>query len=132
MRTFVVPLDGSKPAEAALHVAHRVAQNIGGELCLVRVSPPDEAKADAAYLEAMAATIGGMPVSTMVVAVEPGERVSAGIIRAVEASGPNAVLCLTLRGHSALETALVGSTAEDLLRDYDRPILVAPLGRPSG
>ena len=129
MRTFVVPLDGSEPAETALRLAHRVAQDTGGDLCLVRVSPPDEVEAAVHYLESVAATVEGVPVSTTVVGMEPGGKVASRIMQAVEAAGPDALLCLTLRGHGALESALLGSTTEDLLRDADRPILVAPRHR---
>ena len=87
--------------------------------------PPEEVEAGIEYLTKLADTIEGVTVSIEVVALEPGQTVASGIGQAVDAAGPDALLCLTLRGHGALGAAVLGSTAEDLLRGYDRPILVA-------
>ena len=132
MRTFVVPLDGSELAESAVWLARRVALNTSGGLCLVRVVPPEEVEAGVEYLSKLADTVEGVPVSIEVVAMDPGQTVASGISQAVEAAGPDALLCLTLRGHGALGAAVLGSTAEDLLRDYDQPILVASRQHPRG
>ena len=126
MRTFVVPLDGSELAESAVWLAREVALNTDAALCLVRVSAPDEVKAAVDYLESVAARVPGVPVSVEVVGMEPGQKVAEGISRAVEAAGPDAVLCLTLRGHGGLGGTLLGSTTEDLMKDLGRPILIAP------
>ena len=131
MRTFVVALDGSELAESALLVAHRVAQTTGGELSLVQVSPPDDVEAALAYLTRTADTIHDVPVSIEVVAMEPGQTVASGLRQAVEAADADALLCLTRQGHGAVEAAVLGSTTEDILRDFDRPVLIVPRHHPS-
>jgi nucleotide-binding universal stress UspA family protein len=129
MRTLVVPLDGSERAESAVWLAQEVALANGDAVCLVRVSAPNETQAAIAYLESVANRVQGVPISVEVVAIEPGEKVAEGISQAVEAAGPDVLLCLAVQGHGALSTKLLGSTTEDLMRDFDGPILVAPIPR---
>lgn len=123
MKTIVVPLDGSEFSEVALRAARAIAQEHRATLQLVRVTVPSVVEAADLYLQEVAAEIGDVPVSTVVVVGEPGEAVAEGIDRAVR-EAPDAVVCMSAHGRSGLAAALVGSTTEDYLHRTDRPVIV--------
>jgi nucleotide-binding universal stress UspA family protein len=141
----LVPLDGSELAEQALVQARAVA-GAGGEILLYRAllpyAPIDSGKTQDAfwvdlfadirsdamhYLEGMATTLRaeGYRVRTAVEHGEPGPRI-AEYARREQVD----LIVLSSHGRAGAARWLLGSTAEDLLREAVAPLLVVrPVAR---
>ena len=139
-RCILIPLDGSKLAEAALPIGLSLASALGvGVLLLYSVAPPSERPSDAigrclplgateggAYLAAQQARLGrqepGVPVTITVQQGSPGEQ----IVRA--ASEHHALLVtMAMHGSSGKQGALLGSVAANVLQQAVVPqLLVRP------
>lgn len=127
-KTIVVALDGSPEAERALPVAGGLADRLGADLHLMTTSFEADPAEDQAYLDAQAATCGRDDVVTT---VQQFVLPAPGIIEAVDAL-PDAVLCLTTRGRNRLSELLLGSTADEVLRETTSPVIVVgPRCRPT-
>lgn len=122
MTTVIVPLDGSAEAEMALPHARQLA-GPDGLLLLVTAVWHGEPLAPRRYFEDRALALAGEPVDTKVVL---DERPSVAIGRVAE-ERPGAVVCMATHGRNAFGQALLGSTAEAVVRGIDRPVvLVGP------
>lgn len=124
MATIVVPLDGSPFAERALRPAVAIAARLGtGRLLLVRCTPDDVDEARRHLDDRAEQFAGVVDVDTRIVgAGEPAEHVLAAV-----SAEPDAMLCMATRGRTSLGAALLGSTAADIVRGSDRPlVLVGP------
>jgi nucleotide-binding universal stress UspA family protein len=119
MTTVIVPLDGSIRAESALPHAQVVA-GPHGRLVLVVAAWNGEPLAPRRYLEDRALGLVGGAVDTRVLC---DERPSLGILR-VAAGYPDGVVCMATHGRNALGQAVLGSTAEAVVRASDRPVLL--------
>jgi nucleotide-binding universal stress UspA family protein len=140
--TLLVPLDGSELAEAALPLAHGLAELLRGELILVRalqmpisvagaVSAPGglvdptpilDAERDeaTAYLSARAAALpSGGPVTTT---VETGP--AADVIAAVAVARHATLVVMATHGRGGLLQTLFGSTTERVVRFGPCPVAV--------
>lgn len=139
----VVPLDGSKRAEAALPLAEIMARAYGARLDLVRVvsllqvgyaaemyAPPagydpysrEELEKDAAeYLDRVASAERGKGLTVEC-------HVSYGNPRAqvveIVSSLPDSLIALTTRGRTGAARWVLGSTADGLIRTAPVPTLV--------
>jgi nucleotide-binding universal stress UspA family protein len=137
--TILVPLDGSRVAEAALRYAVPIALATRSTLRLLSVAEresggmsnwPDDVHSyleqlhmeDArAYLRGLAAALKqrDVPAEALVTLGEP----SAEIVEA--AADPTvAMMAIATHGRSGLRDQLMGSTAERVLRQATRPVLV--------
>jgi nucleotide-binding universal stress UspA family protein len=123
MNRIVVPLDRSALSERALPIAQEIARHTGAEVRLVEVVAPDEVERSTAYLEHLASHLSGVEASTEVVVAQPGLRVAEALLAAV-GTDEESFLCLTSHGRSGVGSAMLGSTAEDVLRRTERPVLV--------
>jgi len=122
-KTIVVPLDGSQSSERALPVAGLLADRLGADLHLFTTSFEADTTGDQAYLEAQAETCQRDEVET---SVRQFVLPAPGIIEAVDAL-PDAVLCMSTRGRGPLTTLVLGSTADEVLREITSPVvLVGP------
>ncbi len=125
MTTVIVPLDGSAEAEMALPHARKLA-GPDGSLLLVTAVWHGEPLAPRRYFEDRALGLAGEPVDTKVVL---DERPSVAIARLAE-DRPGAIVCMATHGRNAFGQAVLGSTAEAVLREMreiDRPVvLVGP------
>lgn len=122
MRTVIVPLDGSTEAELALPHARGLA-GPDGRLLLVTSIWHGEPVAPRRYFEDRALAIAGDDAQTrVVVEVRPSDAVL-DLAREI----PDSVVCMTSHGRNALGRAVLGSTAEAVVRGTDRPVvLVGP------
>ena len=138
IKTILVPLDGSALAEAALPQAERVAQRAGGSIVLVRAvhggvmapAAQSAALADAElYLQAVTDDVAshGCRVRHDAFVAEPAE----GILLAAQANKAD-VLVMSTHGFTGLRHALLGSVAEEVLRQTDLPVLLVQPGRSAG
>jgi nucleotide-binding universal stress UspA family protein len=147
---LLVPLDGSRAAEAALPVAGRLARQLAGELLLVRAVPTPAAGdalgwALAPELEVAAATLTrdaldylartaerlrqtGVAVQCVARRGEP-----AAVIEALGQERAAALVVMATHGRTGLRRLALGSGADAVLRQQDRPLLlVRPESRPTG
>ena len=134
-RSIIVPLDGSARSQAALPVAASLAHAAGATLDLVRVhleERPDLAddptwdemfrEGELGYLEALASAyepLAGTRVSTAL--LDPP--VAASLIE-YAAGRDEPLFVMAGRGRTGLQRALLGSTADALVRHGDVPVLV--------
>lgn len=122
MRTVIVPLDGSTEAELALPHARGLAGPDGRILLLTSIWH-GEPVAPRRYFEDRALAIAGEDAQTRVlVEVRPSQA-----ILDTAAEIPDAIVCMSAHGRNALGRAVLGSTAEAVVRGSDRPVvLVGP------
>ena len=134
LATILVPLDGSKLAEAAVPVAvDLLAGRPGATLVLVRAVDPrlpgvddvgaqrDIVQSAEQYLREVAGRIGGFggTVKTSVWYGTP----AASIVVAADAAGADMIV-MTTHGRSGLGRLVLGSVAEAVLRGTRRPLLL--------
>lgn len=144
LATILVPLDGSKLAEAAVPVAvDLLAGQPGATLVLVRAVDPrlpgvDDVGAQLVrsaeqYLREVADRIGGFG-GTVKTSVWHGTP-AASIVGAADAAGADMIV-MTTHGRSGLGRLVLGSVAEAVLRGTRRPLLLvrdtgAPIEAPA-
>ena len=123
MDRIVVPLDRSPLSERALPIAQEIARRTGVEVRLLEVAEPEEFDAACSYVDHLADLMTGVDASTDVAFAQPGQPVADAIVRSLDVPG-DSLLCMSSHGRSGLGSALLGSTAEDVLRRTHRPVLV--------
>jgi len=117
----LVLFDGSHPANRALKLAADMAAHINMSLKVV-TADDDASRGDftqeeaKAYLEPLA-----LEVSYAVVAGRADKAAAA-----VLSEEPADLVMMGMRGHSALHDLILGSTAEQLMRAVDIPVLLVP------
>jgi nucleotide-binding universal stress UspA family protein len=122
----VVPVDGSPRSETAVPIGVALASRLKAGLDLLVVRPSQDEELARAYLEKVSVPPGAVEVRRRV----EDNRVPADAILA-HASKPDVLVCMATHGHTGVGEAVCGSTAEAVLRDATRPIvLVGPHARP--
>jgi nucleotide-binding universal stress UspA family protein len=143
-RTVLVPLDGSPLAEQALPWALSIARRAGARLELVRghalyalaepaaafapYDPRSEAKCrqrEQLYLDATARWLAGVravPTGTAVLGGVPGMHAEA-LLGRVRQTRPDLIV-MTTHGRGRVGRFLLGSTADELVRRSEVPVLV--------
>ncbi len=135
MPDVLVPLDGSELAEQALPLAELLAQQSGGKLRLLQAMPPIVATPEAAipiepileqaddYLKRVAARLAdtgvqattssryGFPTDSI---LEAGADPGVGLI------------VMSTQGRTGLARAIMGSVAENVLRQAEVPVFLVP------
>jgi nucleotide-binding universal stress UspA family protein len=139
---ILVPLDGSRLAEAVLPAACSLAQNLHARVLLLHVlertppaavhGEPHLADADEAlrYLDAQAGRIGRRGIA---VEVHVHERPVGDIAAALDRHSHELhadLIAMCAHGRSNLRTHLIGSIAERILRGGSVPILLRTVRRP--
>lgn len=122
--TAIVPLDGSDHAMRAVRPALALAARAlpTGErpgLLLLSCTPDDAEVAEAELLERVELFSEAADVTVRVVDEDPVE----AILEAV-ADTPVAMLAMATHGRGSLRTAVLGSTADDVVRRCDEPVLL--------
>jgi nucleotide-binding universal stress UspA family protein len=117
--TYVVPLDGSAFAERAIPVAAAIAEQVRGRLLLLSARHhgplgPDE------YLGEVAARCTAVPVDT----ISNPAHLPADAIATVVGESEDRIVCMTSHGRGGLRWSMLGSTAEEVVRRSDRPVLL--------
>jgi nucleotide-binding universal stress UspA family protein len=127
-KTVIVPVDGSRLAEAALGPATVLAKRCDAEVLLFSVVD-DRKRQDArdSYLGGLADQITGVPVKSLVaLGAEP-----AVAIADVAREEDRAIVCMSTPGRGGVARVLLGSVAEDVLRRMIGPVLLTgPHTRP--
>jgi nucleotide-binding universal stress UspA family protein len=136
---ILVPLDGSKLAEAAVDVAAEIAQPAGGNLTLFVAADPEAAAelhkfADAAdvtramaadaYLDQVATRLKGDDVEATKTSSD-GTNAAAEIVDRA-AAGDISMIVMTSHGRSGIGRWLLGSVAEKVARSATVPVLIVP------
>jgi nucleotide-binding universal stress UspA family protein len=136
---ILVPLDGSKLAEAAVDVAAEIAQPAGGNLTLFVAADPEAAAelhkfADAAevtramaadaYLDQVASRLKGDDVEATKTSSD-GTNAAAEIVDRA-AAGDISMIVMTSHGRSGIGRWLLGSVAEKVARSATVPVLIVP------
>jgi nucleotide-binding universal stress UspA family protein len=128
MRTIIVPLDGSPLAERAVEPALAFAGRSGANLVLLTVSEDPAHTWARRYLEERVGSLittegsdGRMPtIETEVVAGSDPARAIADLARET----PGAAVLMSTHGRSGLETAVLGSVADAVVRTAGVPLLL--------
>jgi len=121
-QTIVVPLDGSPFAERAVPVARTIARRIGARLMLVTTGWGDWESGDRkAYLEAIARQHADVPTEVTLIDEHP----AALAIEHVVNAATGRLVCMTSHGRGGFRWALLGSVAEQVVRDTHKPMLLA-------
>ena len=141
---ILVPLDGSRLAEAVLPAACSIAQELGARLLLVHVLERDPpltvhgephvraAQEATAYLEQHAAPLRQRRLA---VEVHVHERPVSDVAAALDGHTHELaadLIAMCAHGRSNLRTQLIGSIAERILRGGSVPILLRTARRPDG
>jgi nucleotide-binding universal stress UspA family protein len=116
--TFVVPLDGSPFAERAVPIACTLAERVDGRLILVS-APYKGVLRPREYLAEVAARCS-VPVESSVDAAY----LPADALTSVVEESDDRIVCMTSHGRGGLRWSVVGSTAEEVIRRSDRPIVL--------
>lgn len=143
MKRILVPLDGSDFAEAALSTAAALAIRDGAELRLLAVASPEppipfgyderllanwverEKAAKRDYLARTATSVASRSEGLRVEAcVSVGN--AAAVIREVAETLDADLVAMTTHGRGAFQRVWLGSTADQLLRSLERPLLLLP------
>jgi nucleotide-binding universal stress UspA family protein len=118
--TLIVPLDGSPLAARALDPARPLAARLGAEVVIVGCAWSVNRQRTEEYLEGLAGDAGGVTVTSRLIEDQPPP---AAILQAVR-ERPGSCLCMTTHGRGRLRWALVGSVAEQVIRDSPDPLLL--------
>ena len=123
---IVVPLDHSTLAERAVGIAHGISCATGATIRLVTVVDEADAESALGYLRSVAAThLRGLGAAIEVLPSRAGVTVAERILAAVEESSESpAVLCMSSHGRSGFGVAVLGGTAEEVLRSSAHPVVV--------
>ena len=116
----IVPLDGSENADRALRPAIEVARRFGVGTVLLRAIHPDDV--DIARIELAQRIDDHQPPNPELVVDTMNGPVGAIVSLATDRS--NALVCMTTHGRSGISRALLGSVAEETLREIDAPVLL--------
>jgi nucleotide-binding universal stress UspA family protein len=125
---IVVPTDGSHLSAAAAHAAAVFARRVGAPLTLFSVAYSDIERAE--LLEGITTLLDGLGsdlvVDVIVDVAGPAMATGTYVADAVlaEADTDGALVCIASHGHRGLGAALLGSTAEEILRKSARPVLI--------
>lgn len=126
-KTIVVPLDGSELAERALAVARPLAARVGAGVVVLGCAWAADLAETRAYVDGFVGDGQGVPVEGEVIE----DWAPPDAIRHAADARPDSLICMTTHGRGRLRWALVGSVAEQVLRDASAPVLmVGPRGAP--
>ena len=132
-KQIVVPLDGSKFAEAALPLALTLSRKTGAQVHLVTVVEPIPAFAyeeweaaaqewSAAYLAQLKEDLAPLAGGAVTSALLSGRAIDA--LQAEAASSEADLVVLATHGRGALSRMWLGSVADGFLRHTDRPVML--------
>jgi universal stress protein A len=130
LQRILVPLDFSGKSRQALRYAIPLAQKFSARIHLVHVLPaPGKATKDELLKQRMSALkrLGQTAAQLMPTRLHAWNAVVAGkpareILRLVEQNGIDLIV-LTTKGGTGLQRALVGSTAEEIMRHAPCPVM---------
>lgn len=118
-KTLVVPLDGSPFSERAVPIACALVARLGGNVLLM-TAPYHGPLEPRSYLAEIAAQCEGVPVETIASDVD----LPADALLAIVEQSDDRIICMTSHGRGGLRWSVLGSTAEEVLRRSDRPVVL--------
>jgi nucleotide-binding universal stress UspA family protein len=122
IQRVVVPLDGSRNSETAIGPGASLATRLGARLELLAARSRADTALAADYLERVEVSEAAGVVTRE---VATGKTALEAIVARVD--DPTRLVCMATHGHTGLGEAVLGSTAEAVLHDSRRPlILVGP------
>ena len=125
--TVVVPLDGSELSESALRPARAVASRLGISMKLLTSSWGGATADSQGYLERVGTDLEFADVTCVVIA----DRFAATAITEAAEAESDPLICMATHGRTGIGRALLGSTAEEVIRSVDGPVLlVGPKSEP--
>lgn len=119
-KTIIVPLDGSDFAETALAPAGALAQRIGARVIVLTSRLGGVVVEPEQYLAAAAAQAGIPDAEAIVVS----DRSVVKGLEQVLGDVAEPVVCMSTHGRSGIAQALLGSTAEWMIRELRAPMLL--------
>jgi nucleotide-binding universal stress UspA family protein len=120
VKTVLVPVDGSPLAERAIGVAAGLATSFGADLRLFKASFKLDLRDEVAQLRSLADR-HGLPRAQ--VEVSTGRSAGPAVIR-VSRRTPDSVVVMATHGRSGLAATVLGSVADEILRDLDEPMVI--------
>ncbi len=128
---ILVPLDFSGKSRQALRYAIPIAQKFSARIHLVHVlPPPGKTPKDEQLKQRMAALkrLGQTAEQLMPPRLHAGNAVVAGkpgreILRLAEQNGIDLIVLTTKGGSGGLQRAIIGSTAEEIMRHASCPVM---------
>lgn len=139
---ILVPLDGSRLAEAILPAIIGLTQACGGEILLLHAlerQPPEAVHGEphlrsmaeaTAYLETLARTLAEVGLAVRSVVVAADEQTVADCIAQQAAAFAADLIAMTTHGSGGLRGVLFGRIAQQVLQRAERPTLVLRSRRP--
>ena len=122
-KSILVPLDESPFAERAIPVARALATQLGADLAYFAARGDGTASEAERYLEFAVAEYG--PADVLF-----SDDTQAGHAIAAAAEAGDRLVCMTSHGRGSLRWAVLGSVAEDVIRESHRPVVL--VGRHCG
>ena len=116
---LVVPLDGSRAAERALPVARAIAGRVGAGMILAMTHWNGWEPARCADYLARMESEQDVPTETALIDEPPAQ-----LIEHVANDGPGRVVCMTTHGRGSFRWAMLGSVAEQVVRENLKPLLL--------
>jgi nucleotide-binding universal stress UspA family protein len=117
-KTLIVPVDGSDTAEEGLVCARELASKFDACDVVVLSVDVDDGERMRDYVEALVARTDCALHAECVTGDPAGE-----IVRSAHAQ-PDAVVCMTTRGHGRIAAPLLGSVTTEVLRGAGVPVLL--------
>jgi nucleotide-binding universal stress UspA family protein len=119
-KTIIVPLDGSEFAERALPPASALAKRTGAQVVLMTSQIGGVIVEPRHYLADMAAETGISGAEVIVIR----DRFVVSGLKEIVGDTDDPVVCMSSHGHSGLVQALLGSNAEQAIRELRVPLLL--------
>jgi nucleotide-binding universal stress UspA family protein len=120
VKTVLVPVDGSLLAERAIGVAAGLATSFEADLRLFKASFQLDLREEVAELRSLADRHG---LTRAQVEVSTGRSAGPAVIR-MSRRTPDSVVVMATHGRSGLAATVLGSVADEILRDLDEPMVI--------
>lgn len=121
LTTIVIPIDGSPLAIGAIAPATALATRLGAGIELVTVTSPGLPVGD--DLDVLEKVKAGVSVPCRVDVLQ-GNDVAAALSEKMAAIGTTGMLCMATHGRTGVVRAMLGSTAESVVRAVRAPVLL--------
>ena len=129
VKTVVVPLDGSDLAETAIGTSRWLAETFHADLLLFTATFALDPSEDERYLHRV---IQARDLPRASVEVGAGRSAGPAVVHARRGS-PDSVVCMATHGRTGFRAAVLGSVADEVVRDMADPVvLVGPSFEPGG
>lgn len=120
-KTIIVPLDGSSFSEGAVPIAHEIARRVGAHVLLMATHFDDvDLDRRMKYLAGVADRFSGDSIGIISINEHP----NALVIEELLQDAPDRIVCMRTHGFGRVLWAVLGSVAEQVVRESRRPMLL--------